>query len=69
MQVEEYSVTKLVLGLALRLGGKSAFVGKLGYDDFGHMLAGILRDNDVIDGGNCFNQGAHTTLAFRHSTR
>ncbi|CAM8979441.1 unnamed protein product [Rhodiola kirilowii] len=47
-----------------RLGGKSAFVGKLGDDDFGHMLAGILRDNGVIDGGICFDQGARTALAF-----
>uniref|UniRef100_A0A7N0TW42 fructokinase n=1 Tax=Kalanchoe fedtschenkoi TaxID=63787 RepID=A0A7N0TW42_KALFE len=47
-----------------RLGGKSAFVGKLGDDDFGHMLARILRDNGVIDGGICFDQGARTALAF-----
>ncbi|KAL9666207.1 hypothetical protein QQ045_000531 [Rhodiola kirilowii] len=47
-----------------RLGGKSAFVGKLGDDDFGHMLAEILRDNGVIDGGICFDQGARTSLAF-----
>ncbi|CAM8887307.1 unnamed protein product [Rhodiola kirilowii] len=47
-----------------RLGGKSAFVGKLGDDDFGHMLAGILRDNGVVDGGICFDEGARTALAF-----
>ncbi|CAM9000446.1 unnamed protein product [Rhodiola kirilowii] len=44
-----------------RLGGKSAFVGKLGDDDFGPE---ILRDNGVIDGGICFDQGARTSLAF-----
>ncbi|KAK6146306.1 hypothetical protein DH2020_020175 [Rehmannia glutinosa] len=37
-----------------RLGGKAAFVGKLGDDEFGHMLAGILKQN----------KGARTALAF-----
>ncbi|KAF3555568.1 hypothetical protein F2Q69_00016609 [Brassica cretica] len=30
-----------------RLGGRSAFVRKLGDDEFGHMLAGMLRKNGV----------------------
>ncbi|KAG1328293.1 Fructokinase-1 [Cocos nucifera] len=47
-----------------RLGGRSAFVGKLGDDEFGRMLAGILRDNGVVDAGVTFDSGARTALAF-----
>nr|AJK93568.1 fructokinase [Manihot esculenta] len=47
-----------------RLGGKAAFVGKLGDDEFGHMLAGILKQNGVIGDGINFDKGARTALAF-----
>eukprot|EP00262_Sarcandra_glabra_P018701 TRINITY_DN67_c1_g1_i1.p1 TRINITY_DN67_c1_g1~~TRINITY_DN67_c1_g1_i1.p1 ORF type:complete len:330 (-),score=26.19 TRINITY_DN67_c1_g1_i1:68-1057(-) len=47
-----------------RLGGRSAFIGKLGDDEFGYMLARILRENGVIDGGITFDKGARTALAF-----
>lgn len=47
-----------------RLGGRSAFVGKLGDDEFGRMLAGILRENGVSDAGVRFDSGARTALAF-----
>ncbi|KAK1314903.1 putative fructokinase-1 [Acorus calamus] len=47
-----------------RLGGKAAFVGKLGEDEFGRMLAAILRENGVDDGGVRFDGGARTALAF-----
>ncbi|KAK1577519.1 hypothetical protein Q3G72_020215 [Acer saccharum] len=47
-----------------RLGGKAAFVGKLGDDEFGHMLAGILKENGVNGDGINFDQGARTALAF-----
>ncbi|KAG9141274.1 hypothetical protein Leryth_001736 [Lithospermum erythrorhizon] len=47
-----------------RLGGVSAFVGKLGDDEFGHMLAGILKKNGVYCEGICFDKGARTALAF-----
>ncbi|KAG6592985.1 putative fructokinase-4 [Cucurbita argyrosperma subsp. argyrosperma] len=47
-----------------RLGGRSAFVGKLGEDEFGHMLANILREHGVNDEGICFDKGARTALAF-----
>ncbi|KAL3752623.1 hypothetical protein ACJRO7_000086 [Eucalyptus globulus] len=47
-----------------RLGGRSAFVGKLGDDEFGHMLAGILKENGVNCDGINFDQGARTALAF-----
>ncbi|KAI3911972.1 hypothetical protein MKW98_010916 [Papaver atlanticum] len=47
-----------------RLGGKSAFVGKLGDDEFGHMLKNILNQNGVSSEGVIFDQGARTALAF-----
>ncbi|KAL3507081.1 hypothetical protein ACH5RR_032463 [Cinchona calisaya] len=47
-----------------RLGGKAAFVGKLGDDEFGHMLAGILKENGVSGDGINFDKGARTALAF-----
>ncbi|KAK4719679.1 hypothetical protein R3W88_018017 [Solanum pinnatisectum] len=47
-----------------RLGGKSAFVGKLGDDEFGQMLAGILKTNGVQAEGINFDKGARTALAF-----
>ncbi|KAI4338841.1 hypothetical protein MLD38_023850 [Melastoma candidum] len=47
-----------------RIGGKAAFVGKLGDDEFGHMLAGILRENGVVCDGISFDTGARTALAF-----
>ncbi|XP_051116860.1 fructokinase-2-like [Andrographis paniculata] len=47
-----------------RLGGKSAFIGKLGDDEFGRMLAGILTENGVSADGVNFDKGARTALAF-----
>ncbi|XP_050387293.1 probable fructokinase-4 isoform X1 [Argentina anserina] len=47
-----------------RLGGKASFIGKLGDDEFGHMLAGILKENNVSGEGILFDQGARTALAF-----
>ncbi|KAK8560701.1 hypothetical protein V6N13_026137 [Hibiscus sabdariffa] len=47
-----------------RLGGKASFVGKLGDDEFGRMLADILKQNGVSDDGVLFDQGARTALAF-----
>ncbi|XP_020594951.1 fructokinase-1-like [Phalaenopsis equestris] len=47
-----------------RLGGSSAFIGKLGDDDFGRMLSGILRDNDVSVAGVRFDGFARTSLSF-----
>ncbi|XP_026420978.1 probable fructokinase-4 [Papaver somniferum] len=47
-----------------KLGGKSAFVGKLGDDEFGHMLKEILVQNGVNSDGVVFDQAARTALAF-----
>ncbi|GAB4861857.1 hypothetical protein Ancab_037113 [Ancistrocladus abbreviatus] len=47
-----------------RIGGSSAFIGKVGDDEFGHMLADILKENNVDNSGLRFDTGARTALAF-----
>ncbi|OIW12494.1 hypothetical protein TanjilG_04658 [Lupinus angustifolius] len=47
-----------------RLGGSSAFIGKVGADEFGYMLADILRQNNVDTSGMRFDSNARTALAF-----
>ncbi|KAF7821260.1 putative fructokinase-7 [Senna tora] len=47
-----------------RLGGSSAFVGKVGKDEFGYMLADILKQNNVDISGMRFDSNARTALAF-----
>ncbi|CAA7401529.1 unnamed protein product [Spirodela intermedia] len=53
----------VAVGIA-RLGGSSAFVGKVGEDEFGYMLANILKENNVNSEGMRFDPGARTALAF-----
>ncbi|KAF4386798.1 hypothetical protein F8388_006753 [Cannabis sativa] len=47
-----------------RLGASSAFIGKVGDDEFGHMLANILEENKVDNSGVVFDSNARTALAF-----
>ncbi|TXG62751.1 hypothetical protein EZV62_009745 [Acer yangbiense] len=47
-----------------RLGGSAAFIGKVGDDEFGHMLADILKQNNVDNSGMRFDSQARTALAF-----
>ena len=49
---------------ASRLGAKSAFIGKVGEDIFGHYLEQILIDEDVAIQGMRYDQKARTTLVF-----
>ncbi|MQL96012.1 hypothetical protein Taro_028682 [Colocasia esculenta] len=53
----------VAVGIA-RLGGSSAFIGKVGEDEFGYMLANILKENNVNNKGMRFDPGARTALAF-----
>lgn len=46
------------------LGSTSAFIGKVGDDEFGRMLVDILKSNKVNTNGVCFDQQARTALAF-----
>ncbi|MCL7048246.1 hypothetical protein MKW94_012861 [Papaver nudicaule] len=47
-----------------RLGGSSAFIGKVGEDEFGYMLSDMLKENNVNKEGLRFDPGARTALAF-----
>lgn len=49
---------------ATRLGYKSAFIGKVGEDAFGHFLADVLHEEHVDTRGLRFDPSARTTLAF-----
>ncbi|CAH9069816.1 unnamed protein product [Cuscuta europaea] len=47
-----------------KLGGSSAFIGKVGDDEFGRMLDGILKQHKVDNSGVRFDHKARTALAF-----
>lgn len=47
-----------------RLGGKAAFIGKVGEDMFGQFLADVLKDQGVEISGLKLDPGVKTTLAF-----
>lgn len=47
-----------------RLGHKSAFIGQVGDDAFGHYLAGVLEGEGVNIAGLRFSGEARTALAF-----
>ncbi|GAU15492.1 hypothetical protein TSUD_45290 [Trifolium subterraneum] len=47
-----------------KLGGSSAFIGKVGADEFGYMLADILKQNKVDTSGMRYDSNARTALAF-----
>ncbi len=47
-----------------RLGARSAFIGKVGDDAFGHYLDDVLRAEDVETRGVRFDPEARTTMAF-----
>ena len=47
-----------------RLGGRAAFLGMVGDDEFGRYLAKMLTDRGVDITGLRYSRDAHTTLAF-----
>lgn len=57
------AAANVAVGLA-RLGAQSAFMGKVGDDVFGHLLADTLRQEGVDTGPLRFDAGARTALAF-----
>jgi fructokinase len=57
------AAANVAVGLA-RLGAKSAFMGKVGDDVFGHLLADTLRREGVDTGPLRFDARARTALAF-----
>lgn len=53
-----------VLAMAARLGGKTAFIGKVGRDAFGDFLRGVLVQNGIDSSGLVADGSVPTTLAF-----
>jgi fructokinase len=49
---------------AARLGARSAFIGKVGDEAFGHHLADVLAQEGVDTRGMRFDENARTTMAF-----
>jgi fructokinase len=49
---------------AARLGARSAFIGKVGNEPFGHHLAGVLRQEGVDVRGMRYDEEARTGMAF-----
>ena len=58
-----------VLTALARLGGRGAFLGKVGDDRFGRFLAQALTEHGVDPTGLRFSSEAPTTLAFVHLDR
>lgn len=49
-----------------KLGKKTAFIGKVGNDQFGHFLGQVLSDLDINLNGLIYSDEFPTTLAFVH---
>ncbi len=56
-----------VLSMMSKLGKSAAFIGKVGDDIFGKMLASTISDVGINTEGLCFSTEARTTLAFVHT--
>jgi fructokinase len=53
-----------VLSLLNKNGYKTAFIGKVGEDMFGHMLTDTIKELGIETSGVVFDKEARTTLAF-----
>jgi fructokinase len=49
-----------------RLGGRTAFIGKVGDDEFGRFLERTLRESGIDTAGLVMDPAVNTTLAFVH---
>lgn len=56
-----------VLAMLNRLGKKTAFIGKVGDDRFGHMLKAVVKESGTDVTNLITDSSAHTTLAFVHT--
>lgn len=56
-----------VLAMLTKLGRKTAFIGKVGNDQFGHMLKATLKELAINSNGLILDQEVPTTLAFVHT--
>lgn len=55
-----------VLAMLTKLGKRTAFIGKVGNDLFGHQLRNTLREAGIDTRGLAVDDTVHTTLAFVH---
>jgi len=55
-----------MLTMAQKLGSKTAFVGKVGKDQFGINLGNVLKAQGIDISGLVYSQEYNTTLAFVH---
>ncbi len=56
-----------VLAMLTKLGKKTAFIGKVGDDFFGRMLAETIREVGIDDSNLAYDHDIHTTLALVHT--
>lgn len=56
-----------VLAMLNKLGRKTAFVGKVGEDQFGRLLKGTIDELGIETKGLILDKEIHTTLAFVHT--
>lgn len=56
-----------VLAMLTKLGNKTAFIGKVGNDQFGYTLKAALDEVNINCDNLIFDNEVHTTLAFVHT--
>lgn len=56
-----------VLAMLNNLGKKTAFIGKVGRDSFGEMLAQVVKNSGTDITNLVIDEKVHTTLAFVHT--
>ena len=56
-----------VLAMLRKLGFQVGFIGKVGKDSFGDMLAKTLKETGISDEGLVFDEEVNTTLALVHT--
>ncbi len=56
-----------VLAMLQKLGKQTAFIGKVGKDSFGELLAGALEEQGINTEGLLYDEEIPTTLAFVHT--
>ncbi|MBO6130202.1 MAG: carbohydrate kinase [Pseudobutyrivibrio sp.] len=56
-----------VLAMLQKYGKTTAFIGKVGDDNFGHMLADTVHKLGIDISGLKYDKSVHTTLAFVHT--
>lgn len=52
-----------VLSMLQKLGDKTAFIGKVGNDGFGHLLTKTVQEQGIDTTGLVYDNDVHTTLA------